>query len=65
MRQEEGLVDLHVNGHAGIDFLTAKGADEIRKATRSLKSHGVAGFLASLITCYRFACLQLVAALLL
>ncbi len=50
MRQEEGLVDLHVNGHAGIDFLTAKGADEIRKATRSLKSQGVAGFLASLIT---------------
>lgn len=45
-----GLVDLHVNGHAGIDFLTAKSADEIRIATRSLKAHGVEGFLASLIT---------------
>ncbi|MBM3721652.1 MAG: hypothetical protein FJW47_07165 [Actinobacteria bacterium] len=45
-----GLVDLHVNGHAGIDFLTAKSADEIRIATRSLKVHAVDGFLASLIT---------------
>lgn len=45
-----GLVDLHVNGHAGIDFLTAKSADEIRIATRSLKAYGVDGFLASLIT---------------
>jgi N-acetylglucosamine-6-phosphate deacetylase len=48
--QITGLVDLHVNGHAGIDFLTAKNGEEIRKATRSLKSHGVDGFLASLIT---------------
>ncbi len=45
-----GLVDLHVNGHAGIDFLTAKSADEIRISTRSLKAYGVDGFLASLIT---------------
>jgi len=45
-----GLVDLHVNGHAGIDFLTAKSADEIRIAARSLKADGVDGFLASLIT---------------
>lgn len=50
MPQETGLVDLHVNGHAGIDFLTASSPEEIRKATRSLKSHGVAGILASLIT---------------
>lgn len=50
MSQETGFVDLHVNGHAGVDFLTAKNPDEIRKATRSIKSHGVAGFLASLIT---------------
>ena len=50
MSKETGLVDLHVNGHAGIDFLTAKNPQEIRKATRSLKSHGVGGFLASLIT---------------
>ena len=48
--QLPGLVDLHVNGHAGIDFLTARNGDEIRKATRSLKAHGVDGFLASLIT---------------
>jgi N-acetylglucosamine-6-phosphate deacetylase len=48
--QETGLVDLHVNGHAGVDFLTAKNPEEIRKATRSLKSYGVGGFLASLIT---------------
>ena len=44
------FVDLHVNGHAGVDFLTAKNSEEIRKATRSLKIHGVGGFLASLIT---------------
>ena len=50
MSQITGLVDLHVNGHAGIDFLTAKSADEIRIATRSLKAHAVDGFLASLIT---------------
>lgn len=45
-----GLVDLHVNGHAGVDFLTAKTGDEIRKATRSLRANGVVAFLASLIT---------------
>lgn len=50
MPQVTGLVDLHVNGHAGVDFLTAKSADEVRIATRSLKNHGVYGFLASLIT---------------
>lgn len=46
----ENFVDLHVNGHAGIDFLTATSPEEIRKATRSLKVNGVVGFLASLIT---------------
>lgn len=50
MPQETGLVDLHVNGHAGIDFLTAKNPEEIRKAIRSFRFHGVSGFLASLIT---------------
>jgi N-acetylglucosamine-6-phosphate deacetylase len=48
--QDPAYIDLHVNGHAGIDFLSAKTPDEIRKATRSLKSFGVAGFLPSLIT---------------
>ena len=48
--QDPAYIDLHVNGHAGVDFLSAKTPDEIRKATRSLKSFGVAGFLPSLIT---------------
>jgi N-acetylglucosamine-6-phosphate deacetylase len=48
--QDSAYIDLHVNGHAGVDFLSAKTPDEIRKATRSLKSFGVAGFLPSLIT---------------
>ena len=51
MPQVTGLVDLHVNGHAGVDFLSAKSVDEIKIATRSLKNHGIEGFLASLITC--------------
>lgn len=50
MPQVTDFVDLHVNGHAGVDFLTARSADEIRKAARSLKVNGVGGFLASLIT---------------
>ena len=50
MQQAGGYIDLHVNGHAGVDFLSAKTPDEIRKAARSLKSFGVHGFLASLIT---------------
>ena len=50
MKQARDYVDLHVNGHAGIDFLSARTPDDIRKATRSLKSIGVKGFLASLIT---------------
>ena len=50
MKQARDYVDLHVNGHAGIDFLSARTPDDIRKATRSLKAIGVKGFLASLIT---------------
>ena len=50
MKQARDYVDLHVNGHAGIDFLSARTPDDIRKATRSLKSIGVKGFLTSLIT---------------
>lgn len=50
MKQARDYVDLHVNGHAGIDFLSARTPDDIRKATRSLKSIGVKGFLASFIT---------------
>lgn len=50
MPQVTNFVDIQVNGHAGIDFLTAKSPDEIRTAARSLRANGVAGFLASLIT---------------
>jgi N-acetylglucosamine-6-phosphate deacetylase len=50
VKQARDYVDLHVNGHAGIDFLSARTPDDIRKATRSLKSIGVKGFLTSLIT---------------
>lgn len=50
MLQSSDYVDLHVNGHGGVDFLSARTPDEIRKATCSLKSNGVKGFLASLIT---------------
>lgn len=50
MLQSSDYVDLHVNGHGGVDFLSARTPDEIRRATRSLNSNGVKGFLASLIT---------------
>ena len=50
MPQVTDFVDLHVNGHAGVDFLTAKTPDDIRTAARSLRINGVGGFLASLIT---------------
>ena len=44
------LIDIQVNGHAGIDFLNAKNHDELRLASRSLRKEGVSGYLASLIT---------------
>ena len=50
MIETTGFVDIQVNGHSGIDFLNAANHEEIRKASRSLKSEGVAGYLASLIT---------------
>jgi N-acetylglucosamine-6-phosphate deacetylase len=50
MIETTGFVDIQVNGHSGIDFLNAANHEEIREASRSLKSEGVAGYLASLIT---------------
>ena len=45
-----GYVDLQVNGHGGVDLLTAKSAEEIRKLSRSLYTNGVIAFLPTLIT---------------
>lgn len=44
-----GLVDLQVNGFAGVDFLDA-GADDLRLAARELALAGVTAFLPTLIT---------------
>ena len=43
-------IDLQVNGHGGIDLLSAKSADEIRMVSRSLYKHEVAGYLPTIIT---------------
>lgn len=43
-------IDLQVNGHGGVDLLTAKSADEVRKVSRSLYKNGIAGYLATVIT---------------
>lgn len=44
-----GLVDLQVNGFAGVDFLDAD-ADDLRRASRALARTGVTAFLPTLIT---------------
>ena len=44
-----GLVDLQVNGFAGVD-LVASGPDELRELARALTRHGVTAFLPTLIT---------------
>ena len=43
-------IDLQVNGHGGIDLLTAKNADEVRKVSQSLYRNGVVGYLPTIIT---------------
>ena len=43
-------IDLQVNGHGGIDLLTAKDTDEVRKVSRSLYNNGVIGYLPTIIT---------------
>lgn len=50
MKSSPTFVDLQVNGHGGVDFLSAKSVDEIRLAARSLFSNGVSAFLPTLIT---------------
>jgi len=44
------FVDLQVNGHGGVDLLSAKSVEEVRKVSRSLFENEVAGYLATLIT---------------
>ncbi|HEX7188160.1 MAG TPA: amidohydrolase family protein [Actinomycetes bacterium] len=44
-----GLVDVQVNGYAGIDLLTAP-ADDWQVAARAMARHGVTSFVANLIT---------------
>jgi N-acetylglucosamine-6-phosphate deacetylase len=43
-------IDLQVNGHGGIDLLSAKNTEEVRKVSRSLYSSGVIGYLPTIIT---------------
>ena len=44
------FVDLQVNGHGGIDFLSARSVEDVRSASRSLAKHGVGAYLPTLIT---------------
>lgn len=43
-------IDLQVNGHGGIDLLSAKSEDEVRVVSRSLYKNDVAGYLPTIIT---------------
>ena len=43
-------IDLQVNGHGGIDLLTARDTDDVRKVSRSLYANGVIGYLPTIIT---------------
>ncbi len=43
-------IDLQVNGHGGIDLLTAANTDEVRTVSRSLYNNGVIGYLPTIIT---------------
>ena len=43
-------IDLQVNGHGGVDLLSAKSADEVRKVSSSLYENGVVGYLPTIIT---------------
>lgn len=44
------FIDLQVNGHGGVDLLSAKSVGDVRKVSRSLYQNGVAGYLATIIT---------------
>ncbi|TSA19761.1 MAG: hypothetical protein D4R69_06330 [Actinomycetales bacterium] len=43
-------IEIQVNGHGGIDLLSAKSADDVRKVSRSLYDNGVVGYLPTIIT---------------
>jgi N-acetylglucosamine-6-phosphate deacetylase len=43
-------IDLQVNGHGGVDLLSAKSGEEVRKVSRSLYENGVVGYLPTIIT---------------
>jgi N-acetylglucosamine-6-phosphate deacetylase len=43
-------IDLQVNGHGGVDLLSAKTPDEVRVVSRSLFKNQVAGYLPTIIT---------------
>ncbi len=43
-------IDLQVNGHGGIDLLTARDASEVRRVSNSLYRNGVVGYLPTIIT---------------
>ena len=43
-------IDLQVNGHGGIDLLTAANTDEVRTVSKSLYNNGVIGYLPTIIT---------------
>lgn len=43
-------IDLQVNGHGGVDLLSAKTPDEVRVVSRSLFKNEVAGYLPTIIT---------------
>jgi len=44
-------LDLQVNGHGGIDLLSASSADDIRQVSKSLFRNNVIGYLPTIITC--------------
>lgn len=44
------FLDLQVNGHGGVDLLSAKTVEDIRKVSRSLWAQGVGAYLPTLIT---------------
>ena len=45
-----GFVDLQVNGHGGMDLLSAKTVSDIKQVSKSLYNQGVIGYLPTLIT---------------
>jgi N-acetylglucosamine-6-phosphate deacetylase len=50
VEQVPRFIDLQVNGHGGIDLLSAASVDDIRTVNRSLFKNGVCAYLPTLIT---------------